>query len=275
MTYDYITKYTSPHQNARPGKPRFIVIHYWGDRGQKFQNVVNFLCDPKRTKNRTSAHYVAEGGRVACIVDPDRRAWHAGSSYGNDYGIGIECRPEATDADYATVAELVASLRTVYGDLPLKPHKAFTSTDCPGPWNLARIDRLARGVSAGPSAGHGTAAPTPAGKLAVDGRAGTATVAELQGALGVTRDGRAAEATWSALQRKLATPVDGVVSHQSYRADELGNGIVPRAWRCDGRGARGSAMVRALQSHLGVTPDGIWYEGTTRALQAALNAGRF
>ena len=128
--------------------------------------------------------------------------------------------------------------------------------------------------------GGGTSAPAakPAAKpakLVEDGRLGTSTVKALQSALGVKADGRACEATWKALQRKVGTFVDGVVSNQSYRAKELGNGVVDRCWRFTGRGSKGSKMVVALQKKLGVKADGIWYESTTLALQKALNAGRF
>ena len=95
--YEYITKFTSPNQNARNSKVKSITIHHWGSRGQKFDNVVNWLCQKRAG---TSAHYVVEAGKVACIVDPDRRAWHAGNSRGNHESIGIECRPEATEGDY-------------------------------------------------------------------------------------------------------------------------------------------------------------------------------
>ena len=78
--YTYITKFTSPNQNARNSKVKSITIHHWGSRGQKFDNVVNWLCQKRAG---TSAHYVVEAGKVACIVDPDRRAWHAGNSRGN------------------------------------------------------------------------------------------------------------------------------------------------------------------------------------------------
>ena len=274
--YKYITKYTSPNQNARNSRIKSITIHHWGSRGQKFDNVVHWLCQKRAG---TSAHYVVEAGKVACIVDPDRRAWHAGNSRGNHESIGIECRPEATEGDYATVAALVADLRAVYGNIPLKRHKDWTSTACPGVWDIAKIDRLARGVKPGVSGGGATVpAPKPAvsgGKLTVDGRLGTATVKALQKRLGVAQDGRAGEDTWKALQRLLGTPQDGAVSHQSYRATELGNGVVPRAWRFTGRGSKGSKMVVALQKNLGVKADGVWFEGTTKALQKAINSGKF
>ena len=145
------TSMTSPNQGTRNGPPRFIVIHHWGSRGQRFGNVLSWLCNPQ---SKVSAHYVVEGGRVARLVDESRRAWHAGSNNGNHYGIGIECRPEATEADYATVAALVADIRRRRGDLPLRPHSAFTDTACPGAWDLAKLDRLARGSK--------PAAPAPA-----------------------------------------------------------------------------------------------------------------
>ena len=274
-SYEYITKYTSPNQNARNSKVKSITIHHWGSRGQKFDNVVNWLCQKRAG---TSAHYVVEAGKVACIVDPDRRAWHAGNSRGNHESIGIECRPEATEGDYATVAALVADLRAVYGNIPLKRHKDWTSTACPGVWDIQKLDRLARGVKPGVSGGGATVpAPKPAvsgGKLAVDGRLGTATVKALQKRLGVAQDGRAGEDTWKALQKLLGTVVDGAVSHQSYRATELGNGVVPRAWRFTGRGSKGSKMVVALQKKVGVKADGIWYQSTTSALQRAINQGK-
>ena len=271
--YEYITKYTSPNQNARNSKVKSLTIHHWGSRGQKFDNVVHWLCQKRAG---TSAHYVVEAGKVACIVDPDRRAWHAGNSRGNHESIGIECRPEATDGDYATVAALIADLRAVYGNIPLKRHRDWTSTACPGVWDIKKLDRLARGVKPGASAP--TPKPKPAvkdGKLVVDGRWGTATTKALQKRLGVTQDGRAGAETWKALQRLLGAPyVDGIISRQSYKATELGNGIVPKWWKHTGRNSKGSQTIVLLQKRVGVKADGVAYEGTTRALQKALNDGK-
>ena len=283
--YTYITKFTSPNQNARNSKVKSITIHHWGSRGQKFDNVVNWLCQKRAG---TSAHYVVEAGKVACIVDPDRRAWHAGNSRGNHESIGIECRPEATEGDYATVAALVADLRAVYGNIPLKRHKDWTSTACPGVWDIGKIDRLARGVKpsvpAVSTGGASAPAPKPAapGKLVEDGRWGTATTSALQRLLNsktgskLKIDGRTGPETWKALQRHLGHPVvDGLIEHQSYRHTELGNGISPNGWRYTGRKSKGSKTMRRLQARVGVAQDGVVYEGTTRALQKALNGGKF
>ena len=138
--------------NFTPGrqgrKIQDIVIHWWGADGQTHDGVVDWFCNPAKGA-QTSAHFVVSAGRVHCIVSPTDTAWHAGDWDENLQSIGIECRPEATAADYATVAELVRWLRTKYGNLPLRPHKQFYSTDCPGRWDLSRLDRLARGQTGG------------------------------------------------------------------------------------------------------------------------------
>lgn len=154
----------------------------------------------------------------------------------------------------------------------------------PGNFPITRLLALAKGgaVVSGPAGGANvpkpSAKPAPrptAGKLAVDGRWGTATSKELQGRLGVTRDGRAGVGTWKGLQRKLGHPVvDGLIENQSYRHSELGNGIAPRGWEFTGRGSKGSPTIRRLQSKLGVPADGIVGAGTVKALQRKLNADK-
>ena len=151
-------QWTSPNCTANAqvpavfGQPRnatSITIHHWGDPawGQTFSGVVTFLCDGNRP-NPTSAHYIVESGQAACIVSPDDAAWHAGSPQGNATSIGIECNPLERDGDYQTVAEVIRFIRSIYGDLPLVPHNHWIQTDCPGTYDLARLDALARGVAA-------------------------------------------------------------------------------------------------------------------------------
>ena len=132
------------------GRPRTIdgiVIHHWGALGQTHDGVVNFFVNGP---GETSAHFVASAGRINCLVSPLDAAWHSGNAVGNATTIGIECRPEATDADYATVAELVAYLRSEYGNLPLTPHRQWQSTACPGVWDLSRINHLAGSAAIAP-----------------------------------------------------------------------------------------------------------------------------
>jgi len=130
------------HRGAR--KVSSITIHHWGLKGQQFDTVRDFLCT---NNSPTSAHYVVQDGLVSCIVSPDECAFHAGNAEGNSHSIGIECRPEATDGDYATVAELIRDLRAIYGDIPLRPHNYWYATACPGDYDLDRLDSLARGAS--------------------------------------------------------------------------------------------------------------------------------
>lgn len=119
-----------------------ITIHHWGELGQTHDGVVNFFVGGSK---QTSAHFVVSAGRVNCIVSPWDAAWHAGNGEGNRTSIGIECRPEATDGDYKTVASLVRYLRQAYGvDFPLIPHRDWQATQCPGVWDLKRIDSIAR-----------------------------------------------------------------------------------------------------------------------------------
>jgi hypothetical protein len=159
VTYTLDESHTSrnitPNANvmATFGYPRdikYITIHHWGNNGQQFDVVRDYLCT---NTTPTSAHFVVEDGQVACIVSPDDAAWHAGNAQGNAQSIGIECRPEHTDGDYQTVGELVAWLRSQYGDLPLVPHNYWTSTACPGDYDLNRIDAIARGASVTPQSG--------------------------------------------------------------------------------------------------------------------------
>lgn len=141
--------------------PAFIWIHHWGSDGQTHDGILDWFCDNPGVQ--TSAHFVVSAGRVNCIVSTVDVAWHAGEWGVNLVSIGIECRPEATDADYQTVAELISYLRGMYGDLPLRPHNikrqgtdggwGSAYTDCPGRYDLNRLDRMAR---AGGTAGQAT-----------------------------------------------------------------------------------------------------------------------
>ena len=127
-----------------PRRIESITIHHWGSFGQTHDGVLDWFCNP-RSSVGTSAHYVVSDGRANCIVSPLDASWAAGNAYGNATSIHIECRPEATDGDYDTVADVVRQLRALYGDLPLRPHNSWTPTSCPGQWDLARIDAIARG----------------------------------------------------------------------------------------------------------------------------------
>ena len=152
MSYKWITKYNSPNYTKAAnvvktwGRKRTIeaiAIHWWGDpaTNPSFQGVINTLCDPNRG---ASAHLVATGTdrQVACLVNLGDASWATNSA--NPYTISIECDPRCRNEDYDVVAEVIAQLRQVYGDLPLVPHRQFVATQCPGNYDLGRLDREAR-----------------------------------------------------------------------------------------------------------------------------------
>lgn len=234
------TKWSPNFSAGRPaGTPNVIICHHWGADGQSHQGVVDYLCRPD---GNSSAHYVASAGRVTQLVHDYDRAWHAGPS-GNPRGIGIECRPEMSAADIATVKSLIAAIRAEWGPLPIVGHRDYMNTACPGRW-YAILDQLGGGTA--PVVKHAsTSKPAVAASPTADGYWGTDT----------TR----------ALQKVLGTPVDGVVSSQSS------------AWRSQNPGLttgwewvsspRGSQVIQALQRKIGVAVDGLIGPTTIRALQ--------
>lgn len=152
MSYQYETQFDSPNYtpNAETASVwgvsrqiREIAIHWWDDpsKNPTFEGVVAHFQD---ASSQVSAHYVATGTgrRVACLVSPEDNAWATDGE--NPYSIAIECDPRCRDEDYDVVAELIADIRSAYGDLPLVPHRQFWSTTCPGNWDLTRLDQIAR-----------------------------------------------------------------------------------------------------------------------------------
>jgi len=284
--YKLITNRTSPNRSSRKGnKIQSITAHWWGTpSGQKIGGIVDWLCNPKA---RASAHYVVSGGTVYCIVDPDQKAWHSGSNKGNLTSIGIELDPNASmrASTEKTAAALIADLRAVYGNLPLRKHSSWVSTACPGNWDIARLDKLARGnTGVKVPAGGSAATPLPSkpattkAPLKADGRFGVKTAKALQRFLNskgfdLVVDGRMGPRSWEALQKFLKAPYkDGKVSRQSYKHTELGNGISPNGWEYTGRRSKGSQTIELLQKWVGVKADGVLFEGTTKALQKKLNS---
>ena len=157
------TSKTSPNKNTdrRGHDITSITVHWWGTpSGQSFDGIVNWLCDPKA---QVSAHYVINPSRVARIVDEEHRSWANGNADGNSSSITIECDPNDIPGTLPVLAALIADIRSRHGDLPIYPHKHWTSTQCPGDYlpHLDAVDKAARtGKAVVPSGG--TSKPTPA-----------------------------------------------------------------------------------------------------------------
>ncbi|MDO5662864.1 MAG: N-acetylmuramoyl-L-alanine amidase [Brachybacterium sp.] len=224
---------------------------------------------------------ISQAGRIYSLRG-DRVGAHAAGHNSRTVGVlfMVGNTEEPTPAAQAAFRSLRARLRTRGCGSGVWGHREMSgnATLCPGaPIMLLIRSGALTGRATAPAATRATAA---AGRVVVDGRCGRLTISALQRHLNANGarlkvGGRMGPVTVRALQSHLGTVVDGVVSKQSHRAESLGNGIVPGpSWEYTGPRSAGSRMVRAMQAKTGGTSgSGVWGEGTTRALQRALNAG--
>lgn len=163
--FRYDTSKDSINYNRDTRGPTSITIHWWGEpahhRSGQPDGVLAWLMGI--TGNRgSSAHYVATvitASRepvVYQIVNDADAAWHAGHTDANWNSIGVEMMPWDNitsawqrDALLEVAAELVASLWHRWPNLrnvPLKGHRDWMSTECPGAYypRLGDIYRRAR-----------------------------------------------------------------------------------------------------------------------------------
>lgn len=272
------------YSSGRPyGDVDSITIHHWGVDGQSHQNVVNYLC---REDGNSSAHYVASAGRVTQLVHDYDRAWHAGPG-GNPRSIGIECRPEMTDGDVATVIGLIQAIRAEHGPLPIVGHRDWMSTDCPGRW-YSHLSELSNGSGFG-----AVSSPAPVvdvnpytgkwnksdgqGELRCTGVFGMATIGRLQQVMGTTIDGVLDEDGSPAIERFQAflnstVPADTQIALNGAPALETDGILGPNTWR--------TFQYLVIAWHKEYLPAGWdfadWVDGeagtaTIGALQRALN----
>lgn len=272
------------YSSGRPyGDPDSITIHHWGVDGQSHQNVVNYLC---REDGNSSAHYVASAGRVTQLVHDYDRAWHAGPG-GNPRSIGIECRPEMTDGDVATVIGLIQAIRAEHGPLPIVGHRDWMSTDCPGRW-YSHLSELSNGsgfaaaqspapvVDVNPYTGKWNKSDGQ-GELRCTGVFGMATIGRLQQVMGTTIDGVLDEDGSPAIERFQAflnstVPADTQIALNGAPALETDGILGPNTWR--------TFQYLVIAWHKEYLPAGWdfadWVDGeagtaTIGALQRALN----
>lgn len=155
---NYTPASSVPAVFGRPRSTSRVTLHHWDDpaNGPKFNPTCNHLSRPG---GNTSAHFVVEAGRVACLVSPEHAAWHAGSAEGNATSIGIECNPRASDADIEEVAALIAWIEDVYGPQEVWLHKEWSPTACPGRYEPVR-DRIIDRVNQIRAGVQGTSTPS-------------------------------------------------------------------------------------------------------------------
>ena len=144
MSYNYITSKNSPNfTKGRTKEISTIICHWWGDPSTNptASGVVNWLCNPA---SKVSAHYVITGTNreVYHLVDNNNTAWHAKQA--NPFSLGLELDPRCRDEDYDVASEVIANIWKHYGKkFPLKRHSDYVATQCPGAYDLSRLQREA------------------------------------------------------------------------------------------------------------------------------------
>lgn len=149
MSYTLENKPTRNHsprsKYGYSSTPKGITVHWWGSKGQKHRNVVDWLRGI--TGNRgSSAHYVVSDGLVTQLASDTRATWHGGNNRANGETIGIEMRPEMTDGDWRTLVELCVNLEKEWGSLKYYGHKDWKNTACPGDY-YPRLGELVDAVN--------------------------------------------------------------------------------------------------------------------------------
>jgi N-acetylmuramoyl-L-alanine amidase len=130
----------SPSPNHGPrvngGPIDILLLHYTGM--QSAEGALNWLCD---ARSRVSSHYfVFENGRVAKLVDEERRAHHAGVSVWagetdiNSRSIGIEIANPGHELGYrpfpaAQIEALIALCRGILSRHPIPPERVLAHSD--------------------------------------------------------------------------------------------------------------------------------------------------
>lgn len=116
----------------------FIVIHWYGDPNTAGD--VHATAGYLSRVTHASVNFVCGSaggeGHVYCLINPTQIAYGQGdgaNGVGNTRGISIECDPRMRPEDLEVAAQTVARIRRDFGIVfPLRPHKDFTKTACPG-----------------------------------------------------------------------------------------------------------------------------------------------
>lgn len=153
----------------------------------------------------------------------------------------------------------------------LLAYQGVTQCDaaCPGAYDLARIDRLARALPAGKP---GPAPDPVVPRIVVDGSCGSSMVRRWQQVMGTRVDG---------VVSGRVMPDGETYARPALKSCSYGKGgsllikAVQARLGLARDGLLGPATIRAIQAHLGVARDGSFGPATVRALQARLNQGIF
>jgi len=125
------------HDRRAPGKPvDILLLHYTGMTSG--EAALKWLADPAA---KVSSHYfVGEDGRIARMVDEERRAWHAGRSFWagetdiNSRSIGIEIANPGHEFGYrpfpdGEIRAVIALCRDILARHAIPPERVLAHSD--------------------------------------------------------------------------------------------------------------------------------------------------
>lgn len=218
-------------------------------------------------------------GRVVLVVDEKNRSWCTSSGFNDQRAITIECasntyHPYAmNNAVYSKLVLLIADIckrngikkllwlgsanatwnyAPKSGEACLTAHRWYDYKACPGDWLYSRYGQLANDVNKKLGSASGTTpAPSKSGKIEVDGIWGCDT-------------------TYLA-QQVFGTYKDGIVSDQSSDCREFLPACIDDSWEFVYAPDEGSALIAAIQGHIGAVVDGVAGYETVFKLQKFLN----
>ncbi|WP_070000511.1 peptidoglycan recognition protein family protein [Cellulosilyticum sp. I15G10I2] len=127
---------TIPESGKRPGRHRkikYIVVHNTANETSDARSERNYLTNITNTSD-TSWHIVVDEREIIEAIPLNEVAHHAGSSVGNEYGIGIEiCESGNYEQSEENAIKLIAYLMKYY-KIPLSrvtTHQHFSGKACP------------------------------------------------------------------------------------------------------------------------------------------------
>lgn len=252
-TYTNLTNNCSSRsgQSIKKITPHYMAAHWTGKR------CADYFAE---TSRQASSNYcIGYDGDIAMSVDEYNRAWTSSSPWNDKQAITIEvaCASPSDStisaAAWDALVNLCADICTRYSITPsydgtknatFTEHRMFASTDCPGAYMHARMNKLVADVKAKMAGSYSGSTSSNSSALDVDGWWGSATTKRLQEVLGTVADGEIWH-QWSGNKSRLAACTSG--------------------WQFDST-EQGSPCIKAMQNKLGVSADGLIGKDTINAL---------
>lgn len=214
------TKHKSSGTNTKLG----IVIHETANTNKGAGAQAHANLQSRGNVRKASWHWSVDDTVAIQSLSHDVRAWHAGSSVGNNNYIGIEICVNP-DSDYVqackNAAELVRYLRSQGVGYELKQHHAFSGKNCPRFMREGRYgvtwNQFVAWVNGGTGSPVAPLPPAQKGFLGIPGvHTGRLTA---DGNFELETDGDIGPGTISRWQQVMGTTIDGRITQYPYRSE--------------------------------------------------------